>query len=600
MAPGRLFSAAFATSLLLVSAHGLAQICPDPPPLTNPSPAACATDAKPVTAIPAKLDQPNTKYCIAQSLAGGGAGVIEIAADGVELDGAQVPVGADVKIGNVKHVTVRRLNTTGTLGMGATGTPSDVTISECRFDHGDAYVAQVFAVSGLHVADTVFRCDCPGTTAENRCVNFEPATPGNLIDDLVFERNRVESDCVKNMKLVGGVPYGTGGTVRHTLTDNVFFSKYAAAQGDEITNFTWRNAPAGNAAAERNVFSKNLLVSAGNANSIYLRDDLDNADFSDNCLDLRNPGGLPVFYGAIIPSSGNDPPATDPSGLHFERNLVYAHDAPAIYVQGYEENPTADDNRTLFRYNVLASGSASAVYHGAQTGAFWQHNTIYSGADTQPGFVFDKPTVVREVEFADNIFGCRNQKDGTRFYCFVLPGAASDYAGKNNLFFNFANPALDVYQGGAISLADWMKSGEDPGSIGKDPAFVDLAKLDFHLTEGSPARNAASDGTDVGAFQFDHGGGPGFGGSGGGAGAPSGGTAGIASGGAGTGALGGTSAGGSSAAGGSGAKATGSDDDGGCGCRSARDRTRAPFAFVLAVLAAGVGAARRRQPRRRA
>ncbi len=132
MAPGRLFSAAFATSLLLVSAHGLAQICPDPPPLTNPSPAACATDAKPVTAIPAKLDQPNTKYCIAQSLAGGGAGVIEIAADGVFIAIGHAPatelVAGQIKMKPSGYVEVAPHSTaTSVPGLFAAGDVADET-----------------------------------------------------------------------------------------------------------------------------------------------------------------------------------------------------------------------------------------------------------------------------------------------------------------------------------------------------------------------------------------------------------------------------------------------------------------------------------------
>src|SRR5262249_2030155 len=149
--------------------------------------------------------------------------------------------------------------------------------------------------------------------------------------------NVVESDCVKNFKLVGGVPAASGGNVHHRLENNYFLNT-RNGDGNEITNFTWRSPPGGLAEADRNVFAPNSLVSTGNANGIYLRDDLDNENFVQNCVEVQNPDNRSVFHGAIMTSSGSLGP-TQPSGLRFIGNWVFGRSTPALGLQGYEEDP---------------------------------------------------------------------------------------------------------------------------------------------------------------------------------------------------------------------------------------------------------------------
>jgi len=439
------------------------------------------------------------------------------------LEGAGRQIFGSLKIADSQGVQVKNIITSGELIVqNSTGLATkNISINRSQFGGtiGQAFTAD--AVENLTVLDSSFKCSCPvPTTVQDDflCVHLFPenVAPGFTISPLDFERNLVESNCVKTMKLVSGAVSGGSQRIHHVLKDNFFHSTFNTANGNEPSNLTWRSSPGGTTSATRNLFSGNTLISEGNATGFYARDDDDNVDYIGNCFETKNPNNYPIFGGSMFFTSGSDAPK-DASGLLFYNNRVYSRTSPALNFQGMEPMAATSPSRTVLFGNLFASDGDYAFVNSS-TGAsdLWVHNTFYS-ANTK-SVQFDGPLLVAGSldEFYDNIFACSRATSDNRFDCLTVPGLNGTpyYKGSNNLFFNYQRSPVQVYFFGQVDLPVWLSGGNDPNSKQGDPLFINRNGHDFKISASSPARNMARvcgpnslycGGSDAGALQFSSG-----------------------------------------------------------------------------------------------
>jgi hypothetical protein len=130
------------------------------------------------------------------------------------------------------------------------------------------------------------------------------------------------------------------------------------------------------------------------------------------------------------------------------------------------------------------------------------HNTIDNvrGAAIAFGNVRDgsDQPAIGDFDFFDNIV--RDAGQFTNLYTFKV----SSFAGDHNLFYDRqGNQNRFVLNGSARSLAQWQSAGYDADSRVLDPRLIPEAGIsdDYYTEDTSPARGAASDGTDIGFRQ---------------------------------------------------------------------------------------------------
>lgn len=471
--------------------------CPLPPKAPALAKTACQpADGTAITKLPFVITVAGS-YCLAIDGPADGTSGIDVKADGVTILGRGHSVGGPIHVLDHKKVTVKEVVSTSGIEITATQatTTSDIVVTDSSFTkNGAGALATNGPVRGLDVEKNRFACTCDPSQVDNTCVAMAAVTPGDQLTPLTFKSNVVVSDCVKNVRILGGAVPGGQTPLHHTIEDN-FLVSLRDTPGDEVTNITWRNSPGSE--SNRNSFKNNSIVSEGRANGIYLRDDVVHEDFVGNCVQIKNPKSSPVFYGAILTSSGNDAPFVDPGGLHFIGNKVMVQGAPAITFQGYGEIST---DRTLLRGNVLVASGGPAILSGTMWHGLFEHDTFVSTSASAPAVMFDGAGTGEVSEFYDDVFACTNQRDGYRHDCLAIPGgSAAAYDGSNNLFWNTTG-GVEVYLQGQLSLKDWMAKGEDVGSFAADPEFVDPPKLDFSLSPASPARGKGRNGTTIGAI----------------------------------------------------------------------------------------------------
>ena len=427
------------------------------------------------------------------------------------IEGAGHTIFGGVSIADSVGIEVRNLVTSQSLNIATSLTSRDITIHHVKF--GGLFSAGVNnPLKNLAVRDSSFICSCAqsssddGTTS-NSCIEITSEIYGQTISPFYFERNFVESDCVKNMKVRARALAGGQSPVKHVIEDNYFHS-LRNQLGDEVSNVTWRNSPGGAASADRNIFARNTLISEGHATGLYLRDDMDNVNLSNNCFDIKNPLGRGVFLGGIGTASGNLD-TTFSSGLQFNGNKVLISGGAALNFQAIDENPLAANNGNIISNNVFATRGAdpAVAVGGGSAGARWDHNTFYAGSSDVQAVVFDGSFVSDSVQFTSNIFACsRNADAGARRDCLKLSFDKAKYSGNNNLFFNFAAPLVQVYapsNGYQVNLSVWKEQeAEDLTSAEGNPQFVNRSNFDFHLSANSSARGIGANGSDAGALPF--------------------------------------------------------------------------------------------------
>ncbi|MFM2211498.1 MAG: hypothetical protein RL639_692, partial [Verrucomicrobiota bacterium] len=78
-------------------------------------------------------------------------------------------------------------------------------------------------------------------------------------------------------------------------------------------------------------------------------------------------------------------------------------------------------------------------------------------------------------------------------------GTTANFLNRGNLYWDYAARPV-TFTEKKLSLTDWQKRGQDLGSAVADPLFVDPAKRDFRLREGSPALAMGIKSIDVSAM----------------------------------------------------------------------------------------------------
>ncbi len=234
-----------------------------------------------------------------------------------------------------------------------------------------------------------------------------------------------------------------------------------------------------------NTVSHNLLLSNGEAMPARFRDEFDNSMVNNNTFWATHAvdGGFCAFN---ITSGNLD--KHPPQNNTFTRNLMRADDDSAMCLQ-YE------GASNTFSYNTIwaNSGGYAATVGGPANGVF-THNTFYNAGTGEALGMSYKDLGVDT--FSNNIFDYQSSSA----YSYDWWGT-DRYQGNNNLFFN---------RGGSVgfgaygaTLAAWKVSVAPYDSASKegDPKFTNSTTGDFSLQAGSPAINAAGDGTNIGVWQ---------------------------------------------------------------------------------------------------
>lgn len=198
---------------------------------------------------------------------------------------------------------------------------------------------------------------------------------------------------------------------------------------------------------------------------------------------------------------------------HLGKGLL--SDMGGVYTLGPSEGTSVSHNLihdvTCFTYGgwglYTDEGSTGITMEGNVTydttdGGFHQHygkenvirNNVFafseeyqvkrSRAEEHLSFTFEKNIVVFD----------RGELLGSNW-----AGTTANFLNRGNLYWDYAARPV-TFTEKKLSLTDWQKRGQDLGSAVADPLFVDPAKRDFRLREGSPALAMGIKSIDVSAM----------------------------------------------------------------------------------------------------
>jgi len=336
----------------------------------------------------------------------------------------------------IHHVTFTNLNVSGITVYGS----DDVTINGNTVGSDGISISNADATSGWYP--------------------LRPVVTNNTITGPIGHTTKIL------LELVGG-KYHPCPRIDAIMTNNT------------INNYRNDNPAEANASvrircATHTTFTDNTIQSTGTTIGLYMRDESDDGVYEDNIFRTNS-------HEAIRIASGNED-KTFPSRNIFQRNQFISSTGQATFIQGM-----GSDNQ--FRNNLFWSAQTGLI-DGAD-GNLYDHNTFYvtgSGESIQT-FNYDHgPTDT----WTNNIF---SYAGATTVYGF--DGFTTDrYAAHHNLFHNRSGVVAFFNYG---SLSAWKSStGDDASSFEANPLFTDPTNGDFSLQAGSPARNQASDGTNIG------------------------------------------------------------------------------------------------------
>lgn len=297
----------------------------------------------------------------------------------------------------------------------------------------------------------------------------------------------------------------------------------------------------------KNIVFKAFQVGSGQDNLVFRRNHMH--DLYDDS-EKENPSfvyfwdiGTSRYSNIIIQESTFHDLFDRGSGLHGDTTANYHASSTTWYnvelslyednevynIDGGGMNDKDDGYKNTFRGNYFHDnhgGGLGLLNQHTQDGAEVEYN-IFDGKNLTVGL---QPGYLRNVDIHHNTFHQANIAYGwvladSRCYNFIT---------RDNLFVNLTTYPYSVYPGSdgkilsasstfdhnliqttsayifgygwgqkKITFADWQTTyRKDLHSRLADPLLIDPANADFHLAFNSPARGAASDGSDIGAFPF--------------------------------------------------------------------------------------------------
>jgi hypothetical protein len=220
------------------------------------------------------------------------------------------------------------------------------------------------------------------------------------------------------------------------------------------------------------------------------------------------------FYGNVVESVNDDCIETDGAGSNCR---IYGNTF-RTFLTGVSVAPAAIGPTYVFR-NIFAGWETHGGYVGypvkfnvesdlATAWVYIYHNTCYTAAAGQPGFLFKEYSGWSNVISRNNIFA------GTDY-------AFESWPDSNPVDFDYDA----LYTSASGRLFDWAgakfatvaafsaKTGQETHGIAGDPKFAGSSAADFHLSEGSPLVDKgvavpnindgfAGKGPDTGCFEY--------------------------------------------------------------------------------------------------
>ncbi len=231
--------------------------------------------------------------------------------------------------------------------------------------------------------------------------------------------------------------------------------------------------------ATHTTFTGNTIHSTGTTIGLYMRDESDDGVYENNTIWSHDNETHRI-------SSGNGD-KTCPARNVFRNNIFRSDNVSTTYFQCLSQG-------NIWTQNYFWGASGGLAFISGAFGSTFDHNTFYvssTGSYVQLSYRNASPP----DSWTNNIFSYT----GTSLFDYD-GWVGSPYIGNHNLFQNRAGVVAFGDRG--ASLSAWKtNNGQDAASIEANPQFTNAANGDFSLQAGSPALNAASDGTNIGAWQ---------------------------------------------------------------------------------------------------
>lgn len=407
---------------------------------------------------------------------------------------------------NSNCLTVTANNTTID-GNGHTITVSGAnTWAVYNANHSNLVVQNVMSNSGIYIygssnATTIQDSTLDNVTlvgaddvtiSHNTLASFTAnALPGDPPYRAVFTNNTISGSSSTLVDFNGSDGTTCPPAVHFIVTDNTLTSSYLCGGGGQPScnepKVLFMRCAGGN------TVSRNMIRSTGTAMPARFRDAFDDSTVSDNTFwasgDLSPDGA----FATLNITSGNVDKHF-PQNNTFTGNIIRSDQNNAFWFEATGPGNTFTDN-TFYANTGIALGTLG---FGA-TGSTFNHNTFYNAG---AGSVL---TFAPRSSNLNNVFTNNIVDGGGTMYGFdcqsVANCSATYYTADYNLFFNRNGAANFGTFGSTLTALKSTMSPDDANSIEGNPALTDPANHNVSLQNGSPAINAASDGTNIGSWQ---------------------------------------------------------------------------------------------------
>jgi hypothetical protein len=382
---------------------------------------------------------------------------------GLAVDVRDLPDNNGAYVGNWRNVLVENIISNAEMRVFGPG------INHVTFDHLTASGISVLGADDVTISNnTVGDIGIQVNNADNLNTIFAPLRP-------VITGNTVIGSAADLVEIMGAGLHpcpNLSAVIDHNVITNT-------RDGDPTS--AW--AAVRIRCATHSTFTNNTVRSTGTTLGLYLRDESDDGIYTNNTFTTHDVRALHIGAGNLD--------KTFPSRNVFSRNSFRTDNTYAAYLLGLGSGNRFVDN------TFYSKGDTLLGYYGGYLGNTWDHNTFYAdGVDTRSlGLAHDPQRLANVDSFTNNIF---SYSSATAIFGFD-GWVKSQYTGDYNLFYNRAGAVSFGYYGS--NLASWRTATNqsDSHSLVADPLLVNPAAGDLTLQSNSPAKGAASDGTDIGA-----------------------------------------------------------------------------------------------------